>query len=727
MDEPLVFNGVNGATGDYGLSPMTSQDLADHISGSTTRGADVQQGLVSGRGSAAQIAAIVRLLAESNVEAVERDEDWFDAWLDRLAATLAQTLLKDGYAGGDRFEALKERLRRHTVDKIVDSVDFIARGREKELAELLLLDQDQADDDRGALNSKLREDMGQRFDELQADLLAAGDMPHLVGDVVLQGEWLETLVARLRLVPVRAWNASTRSSTMRVRALGPLIRILDLPAAGGSLSSRWLDSLRADLKEMESRSRFASWDDVLDVLHGSLRARLADQTEAKFWRALLAALHRWIDVARSPLIYRGVKEGVDSQDLAQAGWGIIFAREDPRRPARVPALKEALAPLLDLRREQAGNHFEIYEGKDGYRHNDTANSFLARHGAAASSPADPDRVPYYLLIVGSPDEIPFHFQYQLDVQYAVGRIDFGDDLDAYRSYARSVVAAEARDAVSNPRATFFGTANPGDRSTRLSSEHLVKPLHERLEKRLSGWQFDAVLRDEATRARLLESMGGGETPDLLFVACHGVEFDKDDQLERQAPYQGALLCQEWRGPGQGEVSRNAYLTGQDLGDDKSMLGTIAFFFACYSAGTPRFDEFYKKEFEDTGKTIAARPFVAALPKAMLKLSRGGALAVIGHVERVWSSSFLDARNNEQFLVFESALEHLLKGYRIGSAMEYFNGRYAALSTELTAAFSFRAGRSEIDPYWLASMWTANNDARGYVVIGDPAARLSVRD
>jgi hypothetical protein len=68
------------------------------------------------------------------------------------------------------------------------------------------------------------------------------------------------------------------------------------------------------------------------------------------------------------------------------------------------------------------------------------------------------------------------------------------------------------------------------------------------------------------------------------------------------------------------------------------------------------------------------------------------------------------------------MERLLEGQPLGAAMEYFDGRYAALSTELTSALE-NAFLSPPDPYDLAEMWTANNDARGYIVLGDPAVRL----
>ena len=415
------------------------------------------------------------------------------------------------------------------------------------------------------------------------------------------------------------------------------------------------------------------------------------------------------------LQHLGVKEGVDPKCIDQTGWGLILPHDAD------PAVKEALTPLLDLRAAQAGSRFRIYEGPDGHRPGESKTSFLTRH-KMGPGPVDPDRVPYYLLICGDPQRIPFRFQSQLDVQYAVGRLHF-ETLDQYDSYARSLVAAETGALVPRREVRFFGVANPLDQATSLSARHLVAPLCDQLSTQLAGgWSFDRIMAEEATKARLGRLLGGEETPALLFTASHGMEFPLDSA--RQLPHQGALLCQDWPGPGahRGPIPQDFYFAGDDLAAGTSLSGLIAFFFACYGAGTPDLDDFAKQAFKDRTQ-IAPRPFMAGLPTRMLGLPRGGALAVIGHVERAWTYSFRWLRAGDQTEVFRSCLQRLLEGHPVGSALEFFNERYAELSTVLSDELEeIEFGRA-YDPCELAGLWTANNDARGYALLGDPAVRL----
>ena len=57
-------------------------------------------------------------------------------------------------------------------------------------------------------------------------------------------------------------------------------------------------------------------------------------------------------------------------------------------------------------------------------------------------------------------------------------------------------------------------------------------------------------------------------------------------------------------------------------------------------------------------------------------------------------------------------------------MEYFNDRYAALATELTSAQQDAAFGAVLDPDEVAGVWTGMSDARNYVILGDPAVRLT---
>ncbi|HRI70630.1 MAG TPA: hypothetical protein PK156_40640, partial [Polyangium sp.] len=229
----------------------------------------------------------------------------------------------------------------------------------------------------------------------------------------------------------------------------------------------------------------------------------------------------------------GVKEGIDPAKLEEAGWGVVFpAVEAGSAEARQQeAIYEALMPLLRLRRSQATKikerYYKEYRGDKGYRRGDTKQHFLAVHGAGAG-PADPELVPYYLLLVGSPEEIPFHVQYQMDVQYAVGRIHF-DTVEEYANYAQSVVLAETGGLVLPREAAFVGVCNPGDRATSSSFRKLVRPLATWAENRgMPDWKISRYFQEDATKANVSQLFGGPKTPAVLFSGSHGMGFSKGE-------------------------------------------------------------------------------------------------------------------------------------------------------------------------------------------------------
>lgn len=416
------------------------------------------------------------------------------------------------------------------------------------------------------------------------------------------------------------------------------------------------------------------------------------------------------DPTRAPIY------GVDPDKLEEAGWGVIF-------PAGVDGrIKRALRDLLDRRAEQAGSEREErYRDDLVYYEGESYDDFLCRY-RVPPGPANPDKLPYYLLLVGGPEEIPFEFQFDLDQQYAVGRLDF-ERIEDYATYARNVVACEKQRRRHTPEISFFGVKNPNDRTTPRLVKELLQPLADRLGETLSsqrtpGWKLRTILGEEATKHRLLELLGGKETPAVLFTAGHGLAFEHGD--ERQLAQQGALICSEWPGE-EAEVRPEYYVTAEDIPDDAQLQGLIVFHFACYGAGSRAQDTFLNDDGEYEEQAL--HPFVSRLPRRLLAHPKG-ALAVIGHVDKAWTSSF-SLNDTGQPEVFNSVLRCLLDGKPVGAATEYFGQLHGDLATKLEEQSERMESLGPNGRNRFARLRLANRDARNFVVLGDPAVRVGV--
>ena len=418
-----------------------------------------------------------------------------------------------------------------------------------------------------------------------------------------------------------------------------------------------------------------------------------------------------------------------SDDLAEAGWAYVCHQDEAQE------VRDALEALAEHRRvkikKTRPDRVErvksfVYDGKQ------SVEDWLADKGVGIGD-YKPAKVPYYLLLAGSPERIPFEWSLALDLDYAVGRIHF-DHASEYKRYVQSVIDYEGGQAPPRAKeAVFFGTCHKFDKSTQMSARQLLDPLADGIPEDDEpgvavgrGFATRKLRGKDATRVALqsvLAPPDGAPPPAFLFTATHGVGFKpakREDQLARQ----GALVCQDWGGSG---PFRPEYtFAAADVPAAAGIHGLIAFFFACYSAGTPTLDAFWSKK-GALPPAVAEKPFLAALPKALLSHGGGGALACIGHTERAWSSSFYASKVGSIVQPFQFAIQWILEGKPVGYAASPFLERYSRFGHDLNGLLKLVQWELPVDDKQLARVWTRYHDAGGYLVVGDPAVRLRVED
>lgn len=401
------------------------------------------------------------------------------------------------------------------------------------------------------------------------------------------------------------------------------------------------------------------------------------------------------DKLRGTIFKDSLHKDIDVHDLASAGYAVVLAPDLPKD------VLDNLRPLLDLRKSQAGGLFKSIVYRSGQSKFDLIAELDAPQGAA-----DPSKLPYYVLLVGGPDAIPFDFQYELDVEYAVGRICF-DTPQEYAQYAQAVKAAEFGDLLPPRKVGVFAAST--DDVTERTAQGLTLALGAALKAHGGdGWEVQPWTGQDADKPLLGRLLGGERSPALVIASGHGLEYPGGDPLQRSR--QGALVCRD-----------GAEFAATDVASPGDLMGTMVCLFACYSAGTPEVSSFPEAALSLPHR-VSPHPFCSALAQ---KLLAHGSLAVLGHIDRMWTTTF-NWSGEDQIQPYRSSLEQVMNGYRIGHAMELVNARYVTFAVRHSQLEEARKNLLKIDTSHFVRVLQAKNDARNFVVFGDPAVRLPWR-
>jgi hypothetical protein len=482
----------------------------------------------------------------------------------------------------------------------------------------------------------------------------------------------------------------------------------------------WLDEDLANLRLRDSITEAAAnWegndrkDDYL-LLRGSplVAAKTLYSGGRLDWSSLevdylKACEQRERDIALDPYLH----------NIEFGGWGIIFASPTSAE------VRSALHELLALRQRQSARRFpgryREFFGDSGVHESESAMDFLRRQGAGITAP-DP-AMPRFLLLVGGPDQIPFDFQYQLSINYDVGRLHFVEASD-YEKYSQSVCRAETARPIVRHRVTIFSPQHKFDTATRLLGK-VATLLAENLRTSHTEWEIDLIRGTDATKKVLQEQFDDAH-PALLITLSHGMQLPPSAE---QRAIQGAIVCSDWESLG--KVAPEQYFAGSDLAPDVDTFGMISLNYGAFTAGTPRFTD-YNRDSNSTRIELSATPFLADLPIQLLRHPRGSALAVIGIVDVGWMYSFegvdlallptAKKQAMSDLYVHLELVRKILDGYPIGTAMRSLINRFTSL-----ACIDRMLADDSLDPQHREQLRMAVIDARNYVLLGDPAVRLTV--
>ena len=401
--------------------------------------------------------------------------------------------------------------------------------------------------------------------------------------------------------------------------------------------------------------------------------------------------------------FRGLVERKPTLDLGDplaAGWTYLVAAGDPRQAE----IARILRPLAIRRGMTNPDRPLLFGGQDV---DEWLDWMTDNFWSPGTGPA------HYILIIGGPDRVPFHFQAVLGSVASVGRLAF-DSLAELHAYVEKILRLESETHPAVRReALMFATDHGRPDPTYYSRRFMAEPIVSHLAAR--GLPVTALQGDHATAPALLTALTE-QRPAVVYTATHGAGRPHAPAAE-QRRLNGALIC-----------SGDELLTADGIPDGPVAEGSVVLQFGCFSGGTPARSDY--AHWLGGARMNATEDFVAALPKRLLAHPRGP-IAFIGHVDLAWLHAFddpdapdLDQAWHPRLAPFVSAVDSLLAPLPVGLALRAMNKRYDVGNAQLAMTFDRqKRGTLPDNPAAyrkLVRAFITRSDAQNYLVLGDPA-------
>ena len=398
------------------------------------------------------------------------------------------------------------------------------------------------------------------------------------------------------------------------------------------------------------------------------------------------------------------------------GWGLILPYRSGLNARQLASADDAPEPIRQLR--EARNNAPVFRYRPGWGFNATR---IKNYAAPRSVPlsggkmgAARDALPYYLLICATPEEIPWQFQYQLNMTHAVGRLDLTPG--GLKNYVRALLV-DWRNAEADSSSPIVWAAENNDEITRLMRAAIAQRIFAEMKK-------DEDLTD---KARLM--VGGEATCENLIAA-----------LEEAAP--GLIITTShgrthpWTKPPEmrSNLGRMMDVNNSTLDLKKLLLrwqpdGAVWYAHACCSAGSDAHSVYAGLVEEQSGigqllKAVAGLGSgVAPLPRALLG-ARRPLRCFIGHVEPTFNWILRQPGTPDHLTapLCKALYNELYWMKPVGLALQQLYRHLAALSSQHDTErkkCNQGAGNNTV----LIYTRLAQCDIKSTVILGDPVVTL----